>query len=138
MDTLEILKNNNLRLTGCRKVILDKMLAADYALSHADLEKALKDRYDRVTIYRTLALFVEEGILHKIPDDEGGLRYAVCADNCKSHNHNDNHLHFKCSVCGKTECIDSAEIPVIQIPKGYKVTEITVIAKGVCRKCKAG
>lgn len=135
MKSEEILRHSNLALTNCRVELLEEMIATNHALSHSVLEKTFRKKFDRVTIYRTLNTFVEKGIIHKIPDDSGGVKYAVCSDSCEPHSHDDNHVHFKCNECGQTECIEDVVIPEIKFPKGYKVTEISFLAKGICPKC---
>lgn len=135
MEVGQILKKSRLRLTGCRKEVLSKMLSSRHAWSHADLERSLQDKYDRVTIYRTLSSFTDKGIIHKIPDDSGGVKYAICSENCEPEFHADNHVHFKCNVCGHTECLEDLSIPKVKIPTGYKVEEVALLARGICWKC---
>ena len=52
-DVKSILKDYKLRQTDCREEILDVFMSKSHALAHADVELPLKDRFDRVTIYRT-------------------------------------------------------------------------------------
>ena len=68
---LNTLQKNELRHTGCREDTLLLFFDEDTALSHGNLEKTLGQKYDRVTIYRTLKTFVEKGILHKVLDEDG-------------------------------------------------------------------
>ncbi|GIV38828.1 MAG: hypothetical protein KatS3mg033_0628 [Thermonema sp.] len=73
----QILASRRLRRTAAREQVLLCFLSSDFALSQHDLEEALPS-FDRVTLYRTLKTFTEEGIVHKIPDDSGIPRYALC------------------------------------------------------------
>ena len=88
----QILQNRSLRQTQSRQDILQVFIAEDRALSEPELEKAIQGRCDRVTIYRTLATFLEKGILHKVLDDTGAMKYALCAPECHS-NHDHQHDH---------------------------------------------
>ena len=115
-DTHEILRRNRLRLTNCRIKVLKEFMSSGHALSHADLEKELVTQFDRVTIYRTLSAFVDKGLLHKIPDDTGGVKFALCSESCTSDFHADNHIHFKCMKCGHTECLEDSIIPDFKVP----------------------
>ena len=63
----EILKQNQLSVTGSRKKILELFLSNEGALAHSDIEKKTGEKFDRVTIYRTLHTFLEKGIIHNIP-----------------------------------------------------------------------
>lgn len=131
-----ILKQHELRITPIRIEVLDFFKMADSAQSHANLEQKFNNKFDRVTIYRTLNSFIEKGILHKVLDDSGSAKYAVCNDdNCETHQHADNHVHFKCTNCLKIECIHHAHIPNIDVPAGYKVNAANLLLEGVCPNC---
>lgn len=134
----DTLKEYQLRHTGCRSDILQSFQNFDFALSHGDLEERFGDRFDRVTIYRTLKTFVEKGIIHKVLDDEGGTKYALCRNSeCSHDNHHHDHVHFKCLQCGNTTCIETAHIPVFNLPEGYKRTEVNMLVQGTCPTCVA-
>lgn len=130
-DTLRL---HELRHTGCREDILDILHQRDSALSHGDLENGLQDRYDRVTIYRTLKTFVDKGIIHKVLDEDG-LRYALCKEVCHDHDHHHDHVHFKCELCGKTTCLDQVHIPSVKLPQGFATKEINLLIQGTCPIC---
>ncbi len=132
----DTLKEYELRHTGCRSDILQSFQSYNFALSHGDLEERFGERFDRVTIYRTLKTFVEKGIIHKVLDDEGGTKYALCrTTECSHDNHHHDHVHFKCLQCGNTTCIESVHIPVFSLPEGYKRTEINMLVQGTCPTC---
>lgn len=128
------LKNHKLRVTDCRMDMLEFFQNQKKALSFKDLEDKFKD-YDRVTLYRTLHSFTDNGLLHKIPSDSGFATYGLCSD-CNSESHHHDHIHFKCNTCGKTECIDEPiNLPTISLPENYKMTDMDVIVSGVCEQC---
>ena len=132
------LKEYDLRHTGCRSDVLQSFQDFNFALSHSDLEERFGERFDRVTIYRTLKTFVEKGIIHKVLDDEGGTKYALCRNSeCSHNNHHHDHVHFKCLQCGNTTCIESVHIPVFNLPEGYKRTEVNMLVQGTCPTCMA-
>lgn len=131
----DTLKNYQLRTTACRESVLETFQTRQSALSHGDLEAALKDKhFDRVTIYRTLKTFLEKGIIHKIPDDEG-LRYALCRENCVDDDHHHDHVHFKCNECGETNCLEDLLVPAVKLPEGYQAQEVNLLIQGLCEKC---
>ena len=109
----------------------------DVAISHGDIENSVKGRYDRVTIYRTLKSFLETGLIHKVLDDTGGTRYALCADACADGHHHHDHIHFKCSNCNETTCLDGVHIPEVRLPEGFVAAESNFLITGVCKKCSA-
>jgi Fur family transcriptional regulator, ferric uptake regulator len=135
-DYSEILKFHNLRETPCRKDVLKIISRSMHAMSHADIEKKAVRNYDRVTIYRTLNAFLENGLIHKVLDNEGGIKYALCNHEHKEQGiHNENHIHFKCRKCGQTQCMDHFPIPNFSLPKKYMIEEISLLVEGVCEKC---
>ena len=138
MDTEveNILKRNHLSITESRKKILLLFLNHTGALAHADIERNAEEKFDRVTVYRTLQTFVEKGIIHTIPTSDNSIRYALCKDDCSEGHHHDNHVHFVCSQCGNTICLDDVTVPEVKLPKGYSTTNIEMVVNGICRDCK--
>jgi Fur family ferric uptake transcriptional regulator len=132
-----LLKDFRLRTTQTRQEILHLFLRSDYALSHGDIEKEVESSLDRVTVYRTLKTFLDKGLIHKVLDDEGSLKYALCNEACSVAGHHHNHVHFTCTECGQTNCLPNVEIPSVKLPKGYKPKEINLLIQGVCEACSA-
>lgn len=132
----DILKKNQLSVTGSRKKILELFLAHNGALAHGDIEKKTGEKFDRVTIYRTLHSFLEKGIIHSIPTADSAVRYALCKDNCSEGHHHDNHIHFLCNDCGTTMCLDNVNIPDVKLPSGFQQQLVEVVVSGVCKDCK--
>lgn len=128
----QVLKRHNLRITDCRIDVLDFFIKKKKALSFKDLEDQFGE-YDRVTLYRTLHSFTDNGVLHKIPDDSGFATYGLCHHTCDADEHHHNHVHFKCDACGTIECLDE-HLPEIKVP-GYQIREANVILNGVCQVC---
>ena len=133
----DTLKDFKLRQTDCREEILDLFMSRSHALAHADVENQVSEKFDRVTIYRTLKTFLEKGLIHKVLDDEGGTKYAICRDSCHTtdHQHHHDHVHFKCSICGLTNCLDDVLVPKITLPEGYQRQEVNLLVQGICPKC---
>ena len=129
-----LFKEFRLRSTPSRQEILHLFLKREYALSHGDIEKEISNDLDRVTVYRTLKTFLDKGLIHKVLDDAGTLKYALCTDACAGSIHHHNHVHFKCTTCGQTNCLD-IEIPSIRLPKGYRASEQDFLVQGVCQGC---
>lgn len=135
MTSKQILATHGLRQTGSREEILAIFLQHKTALSQPEIEKELKS-CDRVTIYRTLATYLEKGILHKVLDDAGAMKYALCTETCGSdHYHSHDHVHFKCNVCGNTTCVEDMHIPTITLPQGFKISEVNMLIQGTCPTC---
>ena len=132
--TEQILKSHSLRITNSRLDVLSAFIKQSSALSLGALEN-LFPQHDRVTLYRTLNSFLDSGILHKIPNDQGTATYGLCHDTCSPSDHNHEHIHFKCNECGKMECLDEMDLPMVKLPNGYKLNQVNLIADGVCAEC---
>ena len=46
-----------------------------------------------------------------------------------------NHIHFTCTRCGKTYCLEDFAIPVVTLPQGFQTEEAEYIVKGTCPNC---
>ncbi|MCM5529736.1 MAG: Fur family transcriptional regulator [Chitinophagaceae bacterium] len=132
----QLLKQNQLSVTGSRVKILELFLQNNGALAHGDIEKKTGEKFDRVTIYRTLQTFMEKGIIHLIPTTDNNVRYALCKDNCSEGHHHDNHVHFVCDECGTTICLEEVTVPEVKLPKGFKPHQAEMVVNGVCKDCK--
>lgn len=135
MSAKELLNRHKLRVTQNREEVLDLLLSSDVAVSNQKIENSLS-HIDRITLYRTLKTFEDKGILHKIVDSTAKPKYALCEEGCTDHNHQDHHVHFECANCGDVTCLTDVKTPVLDLPKGYTIQEVNVIAKGLCDNCK--
>ncbi len=131
-----ILKRSQLSVTSGRKKILELFLNNAGALSHGDIEKKAGEKFDRVTVYRTLQVFLEKGIIHNIPTADNSIRYALCKDDCQDGHHHDNHVHFVCNDCGNMVCLEQVNIPAVKLPKGFTSSQVDVVVSGICKNCR--
>ena len=132
---LEItLNQKGIRPTAMRLLVLEALLGQETAISLSDLEKVL-ERSDRVTLFRTLKSFQENGLVHSIDDGTGAPKYALCEDGCECDLERDLHVHFHCRVCNETFCLPKYKIPNIQLPDQFRSEEVNLVVKGVCGKC---
>ena len=130
----EVLRKNNLSITESRRKILGLFLQSPDALTHGDIEKKAGEKFDRVTVYRTLQTFVEKSIIHTIPTADNAVLYALCKD-CEEGHHHDDHVHFVCTHCNTTICLDDVVTPRIDLPAGYKAENVQVVINGLCKNC---
>jgi Fur family ferric uptake transcriptional regulator len=135
MSINEVLRRSQLSVTDSRKKILELFQDQKGALAHSDIEKRTGEKFDRVTIYRTLQTFVEKGIIHTIPTADNSVLYALCKDECTSGHHHDNHVHFVCDNCNVTYCLDSVVTPEVHLPTGFKPKQMDLLVTGICKNC---
>lgn len=135
MDLKEKLRAHGLRITDTRLAVLQLLIESGKALAQTDVERALPDQADRVTLFRVLQAFEEAGLAHKVMDAHGVGRYASCAPTCSSGHHHDVHAHFRCSDCGDVYCLENVELPKVKVPKGFKLKESHLELEGSCKAC---
>ena len=92
-------------------------------------EDLLKEMHtlSRTTVYNTVNLFFEKGIVQRLGIDEQEVRYDADISF---------HAHFKCDRCGRIW--DLAAEPGQANIKGlekFKVREIQYYVKGLCEQC---
>ncbi len=129
----KILKQKEINPTAVRLLILDYFLNRDSAVSLSDLESDF-DYSDRTTLFRTLKTFEKKGLLHSINDGHITM-YALCMDDCSEEHHADNHIHFCCISCKKVFCLPKVKAPDIEIPSGFELEKLDIIAHGLCSEC---
>lgn len=134
-DIKGILQKSGLRYTRQRADVLTIFDHKKEALSQGDIEKDLPAHFDRITLYRILRSLESNGILHKVLDDSGATRFALCGDTCSEKEHQHEHVHFKCINCEKIQCLEDVEIPQIKLPGGYVFREAKLLVEGTCKSC---
>ena len=85
------------------------------------------------TIYRTLRLLVQMGLLHELELSEGGHRYELLSNETADHH------HLICIRCGRTEEFESDEVlragKVAAKVNGFKLIESSLNVRAICPNC---
>jgi len=134
LPPISILKAHRINYTQQRIAVLQVFLDTKRVLTLSDLSAIVGKEFDRITLYRTLILFEEKGLIHKILDKEAPS-YALCTHDTIEHNHSENHVHFKCSKCGNVFCLDEVAIPKIKLPANYVADQFNFLIEGKCENC---
>lgn len=133
----ETLAQRGLRVTPIRQAVLQVLLSKTYALSSHDIEQELSaESIDRITLYRTLRTFEQQGVVHRVIDASDTIRYAACSIECSEHAHFDNHVHFKCNACQHTYCLNQVPIPAVTLPGKFRATSSDYLMSGLCNQCQ--
>ena len=132
----EKLSEHHIAPTAMRLLVLDLLLRQTAAQSLTDIELKM-ERTDRVTLYRTIRTFEENGLVHRIEDGSGVTKFALCAPGCDVEGHHDLHVHFYCVECKQTHCLPKTTIPEVQLPNGYRPVETQLTVKGICNSCSS-
>lgn len=132
----QFLREHDLRLTAERKELLRIALGMP---AHFDADQMVakvlrkRKRVSRATIYRTLALLEQCGLLRKSILGKDRAVYEPALG--KEH-----HDHLVCTSCGRIQEFTSVELELHQQRKaeefGFKVTEHVHEVFGICRDCQ--
>lgn len=130
---VQLLESHNVKPTANRIVVVRALAAAMRPLLLAELEAEI-GTIDKSGIFRTLSVFKENHLVHLVEDGCQGVRYELC------HSHHDDedddmHVHFHCTQCHKTFCIDNTPVPVVELPDGYHMSTVNYVVKGICPDC---
>ena len=127
------LLERNIKPTAMRELVLRELLEQKVAVSLSDLESKF-DKVDKVTIYRTLKTFEENKLIHSIDDGTGSVKYALCKESCQCLPE-ELHVHFLCTVCNQTYCLNEIPVPLIHLPVSFSLESVNMVIKGICANC---
>ena len=132
----ELLKDSGLRCTPARDAVLRYLARHGHPLAHSEIAKARGlATLDRVTLYRTLTVLQDAGLVHRVQDQEGAWRF--CAHSRRGKACPGNHPHFQCTRCGRMRCLTEQALPWITVPGGAQVTSKQFVVYGLCPGCAA-
>lgn len=140
MDELEhfrsFLKQRGHKLTQQRDVILRRVLEIDRHFSAEDLLADFQGSdqgISKATVYRTLALLVDAGVLEALDFERGHMLY----ERASARHHHD---HLVCLACHRIDEFHDEEIERLQeqIARryGFATVSHTHHIYGVCRRCQ--
>ncbi len=132
-ETDKKLTIRNIKPTAMRELVLKVLTQQNVAISLTDLEHKFHNA-DKTTLYRTLKTFEENKLIHSIDDGTGSIKYALCKETCQCHP-DDLHVHFLCTNCQQTYCLNDISIPSIALPLNFKLETINMVVKGICSNC---
>lgn len=132
-DLTALLRKNGSSLTRPRKLVFELLLNQEPQTIQVLVSRA-KQQIDRATIYRTIELFEELGIVHRL---NIGWKYKIeLSDMFNGHHH-----HFYCTNCQKTynlsqnlmleTMIDSVSSKEGFSPRGHQLE-----VYGLCQNCR--
>ena len=139
VNTLKtMLREGGLKLTPQRLAVLDVFVREEG--EHLTIEetyekvKEVKSETGIATVYRTILLFEELGIVKKLDLNDGIYRYELNHDE-EAHGHH----HLICSACGKVEevkddLLDSVE-QTIEHDYKFRIKDHSLKFYGLCSDC---
>jgi len=135
MSCNETLRKKGYRLTPQRLMVLDALHSVDTHISAEEIYAQVKAKYPYAnisTVYRTLDLLKELGLVTEINQGDGRVRYHPLEKG--------DHHHLICSKCGKIlDLPQSAIFPLTNmLATDYKFeADIKHLAVfGICKECR--
>ena len=139
-DLRQKLQERQHKMTPQRQIVLQIFL--DHPgehLSAEDVHGILRDNHSEIglaTVYRSLELLSDLGILQKMEFGDGCSRYEVNAIDPDSHHHH----HLICTKCGKVtefedDLLENLEQD-IENKSGFRIMDHQVKFFGYCKECQ--
>ncbi len=131
----EYLRDNDLKLTMTRQIILSTVFSLHAHFDVDELYDIIKEtahKVSRATIYRTIPLLVDAGLVKAAVRSDGKERY----EHVFGH---DKHLHMICEVCGKIHEASTKEferlIKKMAKAHNFHVEDFSIGIRGKCDDC---
>jgi Fur family ferric uptake transcriptional regulator len=125
------------RATPQREAVLDALGTVDDFRSAQEVHEILARRGSGVglaTVYRTLALYADHGLLDTLRRDDGEAIYRRCSE---THHH-----HLVCRSCGATVEVEGPAVErwtsAIASEHGFSDLSHTLEIVGTCSACSRG
>ena len=134
------LKKHRAYVTQTRIAVLRVLSQTRGSISVSRIRKLSPVALDRVSIYRTLQLFLEKGLILIVPNSRGNPHY-ILTDFLKmtSANSLENQLvYFICKTCGHTELIEQGDSLIVKRPANHQVNNCYIVLEGICNRCISG
>jgi Fur family ferric uptake transcriptional regulator len=132
----DFLEERGLRFTSQRRRILAQVLAMKGHFEAEDLHdrfRRKKERVSKASVYRTLPLLVEAGLLREVEFVERHAHYENLAGR-------EQHEHLVCTSCGKVIEFrkPSLEKALAEVARAYGFEEKShkVEITGLCKQCR--
>ena len=122
------------RLTPQRRLILDILSQSDAHLDAQEIYERARRRETNLslaTVYRTLSVLKETGLVHELHLDEEHHHYELSGK--------DEHSHLVCLECGRVIEVDNKAFveaaAAVGLAYGFEVTTTQVELSGHCHDC---
>lgn len=135
-DALHTLQNAGISKTSQRLAVLAVLLKAKKPLNVTAIRQLLgkECNIDKVTVYRTLSLFRQHGIIREITTAGSANYFEIVTLE------NPVHPHFNCRSCGACTCLEPLSFTraseLILSKDNYSIDHIEISISGICACCR--
>lgn len=137
-QVIDEIKARGLRVTPQRRAVLRVLLDSESShLSAEEIHARLKQQSEATglaTVYRTLSVLEDMGIVRSTDFGDGRARYEIA--DVSSHYHH----HLICTGCGRVEEVEDDLLQQIEEHvmerHGFKVINHSLKLYGLCRHCR--
>jgi len=129
-----LLKANGCSLTAPRKIVFVALQHEEPQSMH-DIVAACHDKVDRASVYRTIQLFEQLGVVQRL---QIGWKYKLeLSDKFSTHHH-----HLSCIKCGRTIAIDEdialeKRMRLLAKTHDFLPQDHQLEIRGLCKLCQA-
>ncbi len=131
---LRALQRQGCRLTEPRRALVEVLAEGHQHLNHAEIMGRAQEKYPdigRATVYRTLELLVELGLVHVTYMGDANQRFIVPVEG--------HHHHLVCNQCGDVldleECYFNNALDMVSRETGFVIDSHLVELFGTCATC---
>jgi Fur family ferric uptake transcriptional regulator len=127
------LKQHGYSLTAARQAVFECLLDSEPRTVH-DVIEACTGVADRASVYRTVSLFEELGIVHRL---QLGWKYKLELSDDFSHHHH----HLTCTACGNViplpeDIMLEAHLRRVAQQRGFDPLSHQLEIRGTCADCQ--
>jgi Fur family transcriptional regulator, ferric uptake regulator len=126
------LRDQGFKITSPRNQVIECVANREDNFTAEELATELAS-IGRATVYRTLKLLLDQGLVCRVVLNDGAVCYRV--------SHKAHHHHLVCVSCGATEDVDLSDVEDV-LGRVREATEYDVVGHrlevyGFCPRCKA-
>lgn len=138
----DLLKQNGLKVTNQRVAILEVLNSRPGKhLTAEEIYDYVKKKYPDIgiaTVYRTIQVLSELGLIDKLNLDDGYVRYEICKKGKENEGHH--HHHLICLDCQNISAFQDDLLETLEArikeTMGFEVVDHEVKLYGRCKKCR--
>lgn len=133
------LRGNGIHITKSRVTVFKMLCRHKDTLSVSYINKYFSGSVNRVCVYRALKVFLQKGLLTKVPNAAGETKYILSINEKTGANNSKIQVaYFVCTSCERMTVLDETVFCPFKLPENLKVKHCHVLIEGVCTKCDGG